>query len=119
MGKAAGPLVLKGIRTGAESGVVFVFDEAGEEKVWQFAPASVAEFVALLMAGQLRSSSAVLLQTRSIDVRPSPGTGDGAEIHAGLGAADLCFEVSRADLESLRDDIDACVGPRGAAARKN
>lgn len=119
MGKEAGPLVLKEIQSAAESGLLFIFDDAGEEKVWRFAPASVAEFVALLMAGQLRSSSNVLLQTRSIDVRPALGAGAAGEICAGLGAADLCFEVSREDLESLRDDIDTCVGPRGGAPQPN
>lgn len=86
-------LHLRQIEPDESEALVFVFDSAAGEFHWTFAPGSMAEFIALLLGGNLRPGRGVSIPHAEVSV----------SLQGKAGAAELCVSVANLDLISTLD----------------
>ncbi|MEP7211224.1 MAG: hypothetical protein ABI740_10340 [Alphaproteobacteria bacterium] len=93
-------LQLREISPESDSTLVFRFDSPTGAFDWAFEPGTIAEFLALLLGGDLRPGRGVLLPDAAISVTPCGKVG-AAALHLKLGPVDLISALDPAALEAL------------------
>lgn len=89
---------------GQGGGLVFQFDDDGVLREWRFEPASMAEFLALLLEGGIRGGRTVELPPAAVKLVSEPGKP--ALLQATLPRIDLALALSDEQLAALRDAIE-------------
>jgi hypothetical protein len=96
-------LRLKQISPEDERSLVFSFDSPAGELHWTFEPASMAEFLALLLGGAMRSGRGVSIPHAAVSVKASKA--GAAELSVSIGPVDLIATLDDAALATLAASI--------------
>jgi hypothetical protein len=96
-------LRLKQISPEGEQSLVFSFTGAAGDVHWTFQPASVAEFLALMLGGALRPGRGVALPHAKVSL--TSGKDGAPELSVSLGSVDLISTLDAAALARLAASI--------------
>jgi hypothetical protein len=83
-----------------------VFEDVDAERSWRLDPASVREFLALLLKGEMRKGGRVILKGAEATVEPGERTNSAPMLCVTLDHVEVCVSMDRKALGALGREIE-------------
>jgi hypothetical protein len=88
-----------------------VFEDIDAERSWRLDPASVREFLALLLKGEMRKGGRVLLKGAEMAVEPGERANGAPILCVTLDHVEVCVSLDRKALGALGRAIERALKP--------
>lgn len=103
------PLKLVRVEPAKALGIALVFETGGQEHDWILEQTSVAELMALLLRGRMRSGRRVELDNVELTIEPPKELADDPLLCVAMGPLELCAPVDGATAKAMKTDLDRAM----------